>query len=255
DVGVMMAPGARYENGVTETGHCWSIWNADTQEELGLIHVLTDEMHCLSAALELIAKSPPPLKTLTASLIEAVQSTSPDWRAFVSQQVGEGIVLMRRPYRELSIRSRVTPVKSQYGWSSAPETHCMIYAGHLLGFGDADGSKGQDGKTTILDQDGKPFPAESYIPGLQSICACVIPREQVDKARVLHRLTQYETILASRSRALDPQSPESRHGFRLVERATMEPAVTMTSQGDAEAMRRQLEERGLPTKKRVGNKS
>ena len=22
----------------------------------------------------------------------------------------------------------------RYGWSSAPETHCMIYAGHLLGF-------------------------------------------------------------------------------------------------------------------------
>ena len=38
--------------------------------------------------------------------------------------------------------------------------HCMVYAGHLPGFGDADGSKAQDGRAMVLDERDQPFPQE-----------------------------------------------------------------------------------------------
>ena len=177
-----------------------------------------------------------------------------DWRAVdAAAAVGAaGIVLVRRPYRDIRIRSKLVQVASAHSWDTY--THAFVFAGYLPGFSGGDGSRAQHGMAE-LELEGGPLPPEYAVPGLRSMAAASVPLELLPSVRVVHHIIQYETWVVPADKVADFEP----HGFRAVQAAELSEDERSrflfhgcslegnVGEGapDSDAMREALAERGL----------
>jgi hypothetical protein len=88
-----------------------------------------------------------------------------DWGP-AAEMGAKGVVLVKRPFRELRIRSRVDKVDTQFDYGG--HTHVFVCGGHLVGTNGNDGSRSQQGLARFELTDG-PLP-DKYVrcvfPGL-----------------------------------------------------------------------------------------
>ncbi|GMI10062.1 hypothetical protein TrLO_g15361 [Triparma laevis f. longispina] len=176
-----------------------------------------------------------------------------DWRP-AAETVGEGgVVLVRRPYRDIRIRSRLDKIDSQVDWNMY--THAFVFAGHLLGCAGGDGSRAQHGMSRLeLVEDNDPttpLPAEYLVPGLKSMTAASVPLALLPRVRVVHHIIQYQTWLVPEDEVadLEPLGFEAVTPKELSDDERRRYLFTGSGSGggnlDSGAMLRELTKRGL----------
>eukprot|EP00466_Bigelowiella_natans_P012230 jgi/Bigna1/68919/fgenesh1_pg.7_\ len=211
------------------------------------LRIFNQQMNCASTREE--ANYVPLRDMLDAELRSA--KTTPDWEG-IAKRVGR-VVLMRRPYREIRLASRLVPMESKVKWKDYEKA--FVFAGNLMDE-EASGSRAQSVSVDIhltATREGGEVTKVVKISGLKSMTAAIIDMKDISRVRIIHKITQYETRLVSYEAVAKGIASELDDRFEPVAPEKLDPKererylwnAAVSHAGDSKAMLSELCRRGL----------